>query len=251
MPCTIRDIKPVDKSIPVPLYYQLKNNIKDLIKGGSLVNGDAIPAENELAEFLRVSRPTVRQALNELVVEGYLERVKGKGTFVSSPKIDAKFLKRMKTFNEEMEEMGLVPSTAMISIMKIGSRAEINQRLGLGSEDSLIELKRVRSANGEPIMFQETYLPYDSCPGLLEQDFSKVTLYSTLESLYGIVVHRAEREIEAANAPAGTAKLLHIGTGDAIALVRTIAFAQNDRPIEFSISHYCGNRVKFSVELYR
>ncbi len=251
MPCTVFDLKPIDKSIPIPLYYQLKTQFKDMIQSGVLVQGDLIPAENELVENLHISRPTVRQALNELVVEGFLERCKGKGTFVSSPKIDAKFLKRLKTFNEEMQEQGLTPSTRLVSLERIGGRAGINEKLGLAPGEELIELKRVRFANGDPILYQETYLPYERCALLLKEDFSMVTLYSAMERIYGIHVSRVNRQIEAANAMPPIAKLLHIATNDAVSLVRTVAYTSQDEPIEYSTSYYCGNKVKFSVELYR
>lgn len=251
MPCTIHDLKPIDKSTPIPLYFQLKTQFKDMIQAGILVKGDLIPAENELVENLKISRPTVRQALNELVVEGYLERCKGKGTFVSSPKIDAKFLKRLKTFNEEMQEQGLTPSTALLSLKKVEGRAEVNEKLGLPKTAELIELKRVRSANGDPILYQETYLPFDRCADLMQEDFSSVTLYSALEKCYGIHVYRVNRQIEASSATPQISKLLHIKTNDAVALVRTVAYTDQNEPIEYSTSYYCGNRVKFSVELYR
>lgn len=251
MPCTVHDFKPIDKSIPIPLYYQLKSQFKELIANGVLVQGDATPPENDMADYLHISRPTVRQALNELVVEGYLERKKGKGTYVSLPKIDAKFLNQLKTFNDEMKEKGMEPSTTLLSMMCVGPRKEINEKLGIGMEDALIELRRIRSADNEPILYQETYLPYDCCKKLLDEDFSKVTLYATLERIYGLRVSRVTREIEAKNAAPQTAKLLHIATNDAIALVRTIAYTDEGKAIEYSISRYCGNRVKFSVELYR
>ena len=251
MPCTVNDFKPIDKSIPIPLYFQLKTQFKDLINRGVLVQGDLTPPENDLVDYLHISRPTVRQALNELVVEGYLERRKGKGTYVSLPKIDAKFLNQLKTFNDEMKEKGMAPSTTLLSMMCVGPRKEINEKLGLSEDAGLIELRRIRSADDEPILYQETYLPYDRCRKLLEEDFSRVTLYASLERIYGLHVSRVTREIEARNAAPQTAKLLHIATNDAIALVRTIAYTDEGEAIEYSISHYCGNRVKFSVELYR
>jgi len=251
VPCTIYDLKPIDKSTPIPLYFQLKTQLKDMIQSGKLVEGDLIPAENDLVENLHISRPTVRQALNELVVEGYLERCKGKGTFVSSPKIDAKFLKRLKTFNEEMEEQGLIPTTQLLSLKKVEGRVDVKEKLGLDKSEELIELKRVRYANGDPILYQETYLPYTRCAQLLQEDLSQATLYSTLERIYGIHVHRVNRQIEAANATPQVAKLLHIATNNAVSLVRTVGYTDTDEPVEYSTSYYCGNRVKFSVELYR
>lgn len=106
----------LDKLLPIPMYYQIKQMILEAIKNGTLTVGDMIPAEMEFCEFCSVSRPTVRQALSELVSEGYLTRLKGKGTYVSRPKIQAMFFNRLLSFNEEMKERGLTPSTRVLAL---------------------------------------------------------------------------------------------------------------------------------------
>lgn len=251
MACTIASFRPIDKEIPVPLYYQLKSQIMDMIKQGMLVEGDPIPPENDLTGTLGISRPTVRQALSELVMEGYLERRKGKGTFVSSPKIDVEFLMRLKTFNEEMEEKGLVPSTKLLSLTRIPAIEKINEKLGLDEEADLIELRRVRCANDEPILYQETYLPYDRFPKLMEEDFAKTTLYRAMEDQYDVHVTRVHRDISSMLASEEVAQMLSLEPKGPVTLVRTVAYTAVDLPVEYSISHYCGNKMSFSVELYR
>ncbi len=92
----------LNRKIPVPLYYQLKEIIKEEIEEGKLKPGDPIPSERELSEKYGISRPTVRQALKELVYEGWLTREKGRGTFISKPKIDYGFIQHFTTFYDDM-----------------------------------------------------------------------------------------------------------------------------------------------------
>ena len=90
------DCKKLDKSVPIPLYFQLKELVLDEIKKGNYKEGDMIPTENEISEEFQISRTTVRQAITELVQEGWLYRVKSKGTFVTRPKIPQDFLRKLE-----------------------------------------------------------------------------------------------------------------------------------------------------------
>ena len=106
--------KTLNKNIPIPLYYQLKTILLEYIREEHKDLEKPIPTEVEISEYFGISRPTVRQAINELVVEGYLYRVKAKGTFVSKPKISQDFLLTLDSFNNEMRKKGLVPSTKIL-----------------------------------------------------------------------------------------------------------------------------------------
>lgn len=241
----------LDKSIPVPLYYQLKQSIIAEIQGGNLKVGDSIPTEAEFSEKLGISRPTIRQALSELVSEGYLHRMKGKGTFISRPKIDERFFQQLQSFNQEMLKKGLKPSTEVLDLKKIKGVAGVNEKLKIGPEEELIYLKRLRFADDDPIVYLETYLPYTLCSKLLDEDLSNQSLYTLLEEKYDRKILRASRLIEATNAGLEESRLLKIKKNQAICLVKTVAFTQDDVPVEYSIARYRGDRNQFSVELIR
>ena len=241
----------VDKETPVPLYYQLKLHVQGLIDSGTLKVGDMLPAENDLCERLGVSRPTVRQAFIELVSDGWLTRQKGRGTFVSRPKIDVRFLQKLESFNDQMRQKGLLPSTKVLSLRKVPGVRQVNEKLGLEPGEALISLIRLRFGDGEPVVRVDTFIPYARYPDMLAQDFERVSLYERLESLYDVRVSRAHREIEATNASRHDAEQLGLESGGAICLVKTVGYTDADLPVEYSVALYRGDRNKFSIDLYR
>jgi GntR family transcriptional regulator len=246
-----RTIK-LDKNIPIPLYYQLKKQLLSLIEDSSLKEGDTLPPENELCALLNISRPTIRQAFSELVIEGYLSRFKGKGTFVSKPKLEERFFSKLETFEEEMLSKGLTPYTKVIKLSKLTGPHEANERLKLPLDKPLLYLIRLRSVNEIPVVYLETFLPYEEYEKLMDVDFNTHSLYDSLEEIYNVRVNRVRREIEAINAPKKESELLNVTKNTALNLVRTVAYASpSPNPVEFSIARYRGDVNKFSVELYR
>ncbi len=242
----------LNRNIPIPLYYQLKKQMLRLIESGELKEGDMLPPENDLSEAMGVSRPTVRQALGEMVAEGHLHRFKGKGTFVTKPKVDAYFLSLLQSFHQEMQQKGMTPSTVVLKLEKIDAIAAINDKLGIGMEDPLIYLSRVRFADNIPLVYLDTYLPHKAFSRLMDIDYTTASLYSSLEEHYHVRVDRVCREIEAALAGRREAELLNIEPKHAIVLVKTIAYASSyPTPVEYSVARYRGDMNKFSIELRR
>jgi GntR family transcriptional regulator len=241
----------LDKNIPVPLYYQLKKLLIDEISNNRIKLGDSIPTEAEFSEHLGISRPTIRQALSEMASEGYLQRLKGKGTFVSKPKIDARFFQQLQSFNSDMNQKGLNPTTQVLDLKVIKGIADICEKLDIDVEDELVYLRRVRFADDEPVVYLETYLPYKYCKGIIEEDFVNNSLYSIMEEKYSIKIFKVVRKIEAVNADDQVAKLLHMKKNQALCLVKTTAYTEQNIPSEYSIARYRGDRNLFSVELYR
>ena len=242
----------LDKNIPIPLYYQLKMQILDLIEKAEIREGELLPPENDLCDMLKVSRPTIRQAFIELVNEGYLSRYKGKGTFVSTPKVNDRFFNKLETFHDEMVQKGYKPETKVLKKEKIIGPHEANEQLSLPLKAPLIYLGRLRSVNGIPLVYVETYLPYDEYKDLMKVDFAVNSLYNSLEKLYHLRVNRVRREFIAVNARQKEAELLRIARNKAVCLVKTVAYTDNfPNPVEFSVARYRGDLNKFSVELTR
>lgn len=239
--------KQLNKTIPVPLYYQLKELLLEVIKESEV--GTVIPTEMELCTLFDISRPTVRQALNELVVEGYLERQKGRGTFVSRPKISQDFLLVLESFNDEMQQKGLNPQTDVLEFERTASDQRIREKLSLQDGEPVIKLRRVRSINGEPMVMVLTYLPYSRFPALLEKDMKVSSLYRIMKEDYGFEIGRTVRSLESRLAGEYEARVLGVQKGAAVQYIETVACLKDGNPIEFSIAQYRGDRNKFTFEL--
>ena len=120
--------KKLDKTTPVPLYFQLKELIMAEIKNGTYPKDSVIPTEKELSEMFDISRTTVRQAIAELVQEGWLYRVKSKGTFVSQPKINQDFIQKLESYNDQIRRTGRTPRTEVLDFKVMKASQEVAGR---------------------------------------------------------------------------------------------------------------------------
>lgn len=240
----------LDKDVPIPLYFQLKEIIKDKIVEGVLEPGDLIPSERELSNRYDISRPTIRQALQELVNEGMLYREKGKGTFVAKPKIKYGFIQSLTTFYDDMKKKGYSLKTEIRrKELKIVPEGIVN-KLNLDKEDKVIFLDRLRSIDDEPIVRVMNFVPYKICPNLIDVDLKDKSLYKVMDETCGLKYHRAEITLEPVVAKEYDAKLLETEVGAPIHLMENITYDQNDNPMDYFESRFRGDKGKVQVELY-
>lgn len=240
----------IDKSTPIPLYFQLKNIILHEMQKGTYQQGDMIPTEKELSEFFGLSRTTVRQAITELVQEGRLFRIKSKGTFVAKPKIKQDFIKRLETFNEQIERLGMTPSTKLLDIRVIPATDDVAKALNLNEGDSCIQIIRKRFADGEPNVVVRTYLPYETCRFVMQHDLETESLYSILSKREQTRIFRINRIVEAMLANEEDARLLKINLGQPVHFFTSIGYNPSGDPIEYSLARYRGDRNRFEVDLF-
>jgi GntR family transcriptional regulator len=241
----------IDRSTPMPLYYQLRQIIKADIDSNALRPGDMIEPEVELCAALSISRPTVRQALNSLVADGYLLRTKGKGTFVARQKLEANFIQKLESFQFEMQSQGIVSTIKVLRLEIVSEAANINEKLGLGISEKLICLQRLCLANGKPILYLESYLPANRFASLIEEDMASTPLYPVLHTKYNVNVVHVHKQIEAVNATSAESELLDMGKNKAVCLVRHIAYDEQGLPVEYCIAKYRGDQNKFTLDMYR
>lgn len=240
----------LNKNVPVPLYYQLKQLLLEEIQSGRLKEHDCLPTEIELAAMFGISRPTVRQAINELVNEGYLSRLKGKGTYVTKPKISQEFVHVIENFNDGMLRKGVQPKTKVLGLQMVEADEELMQALNVEPGDKVIELSRLRYANDEPIVLVTTYIPYALCPQLLDADFRQDSLYKIFEA-HSLTICKVRRVFEAQMATAQDAVLLDINAGEPLLCFDTTAYLDAKTIIEYSHCRYRGDRNKFMLEVLR
>ena len=167
---------------PVPLYYQLREQIRNKIIDKSWRNGFEIPSEKQFCETYKLSRATVKQALDGLVQEGLIVRRKGKGSFVTDPLISSRILDE-PSFVLQSEQMGLVPGSKLVSAGMQSRNEAINQKLGLPVEAEICSITRIRLIRGEPVVLESNHIAARWCGDILKQDLEKLSIYEYLHQV--------------------------------------------------------------------
>lgn len=242
----LRNIR-LDKSVPIPLYFQLKELILSEIKAGNYKIGSIIPTEIELSDMFGISRTTVRQAITELVQEGWLYRVKSKGTFVSKPKIEQSFIQTLGSFNDQIAQLGRTPSTELLNFEVIEAPDEVAKKLKLKPNEKVIYIHRRRYADEDPIVMVKTYVPYSKCAFVMDHDLEKESLYPVLAKQSDTEIYKVHRYIEAVEADDYDIENLNITSDKAIQQFLSIGYNVYDEPIEYSLARYRGDRNRFEV----
>lgn len=234
----------------LPLYYQIKQNLLDLVESGKFAPGELLPAEGEMGEYYGVSRLTVRQAVGELVREGVLLRERGRGTFVARPKA-TQIITRSSGFSERIREAGQKPSSQVIRYEVIPASPKVAEYLQITPGAPVYQLTRLRSVDGEPQVIETTHLPQAMFPGLQDFDFSKSSLYSTLAEHYQCMVMSADEVFEPVLLTSYEAGLLGAKPKSTALLLEIIAFDQNDNRVEYNKSIIRGDKARLLFHVKR
>lgn len=239
----------INKHSPLPIYYQLEQGIKEMIEKGQLQPGEMIPSEREWAETYEISRMTVRQAINNLVNDGYLVRKRGKGTFVATKKIEQP-LKGLTSFSEDMRARGMVPGTKLLAFHTVPAPLSFAKQLGIDEGEEIYEIRRIRLADGLPMALETAYVPCSLVPGLTEQNVSG-SIYEFIENKLGLTIRSATQLLEASVARKLEAELLQIREGAPVLLIQRNSYLQTGQPLEIVKSVYRADRYKFMIEMER
>jgi GntR family transcriptional regulator len=236
-----------DASPKLPKYYRVKRQLLDLT--AAMDAGNPVPPERELARAYGTSRTTVRQALAELVVEGRLLRMQGKGTFVAKPKVAQ--LLELASYTEGMRAHGLHPQTKILDIGYVTADESLAALLGIRAGTRALRIHRLRLADGEPMSIDTSHLPAGRFPGLRRHLQRQKFLYETLRVAYGVQLAEAEETIETVLADPHDARLLGVDPGLPLLLLSRHAFDVAGEPVEWAQSKYRGDRYKFVTRLRR
>lgn len=241
----------IDRSSYIPYYAQLKDVIREAIEHGIWKPGSQIPGEPELCRVFDVSRTVVRQALTELEYEGVLTRVKGKGTFVAEPKLIGTYVQNLAGTYRDLVSTGHTPETQVLRQEVRPAVTKVAKYLEIEPSVSVIEIERIRSIKGTPILYGTTYLPYDLCPGIAKTDLTKESLYAELNRQYGYTIARGRRYIEAVLATKLEAELLGIEKGSPLILIDSISYLEDGTPIEYFHIVHRGDRERFVIDVVK
>lgn len=244
----MEQISVLSKDRPIPLYHQLKTLLLAQIQAGAMKPNDRLPAEDELAATHRVSKATVRQALNELALAGILRREQGRGTFVAEPKL-AQGPRELTSFTAEMHQRGLAPSSKVLKQEIIKADAALAEQLQIAAGSQILRLRRLRLADGEPMGIQTAHLPLELMPRLAAEDFASASLYQVLERRYGLLPARAQETYCAVLLERAEARLLKVAAGSPALAAERVAFLATGRPLELTYSIMRGDRYQIVLDL--
>jgi GntR family transcriptional regulator len=239
---------PLDKNGFIPLYYQIQRALMEKIHSGELSEGDSLASEEELARTYQVSRMTARQALHGLKSRGYALSQKGRGTFVTKPKLE-KNIMHLRGFTEDMKQRGMAPSSQLLEQTVVKASEELAESLKIMADAVVMKLRRLRLADGIPMALEESHIPLRSFPGLERIDFSKQSLYYILRENYGVRVAWADEVIEALPATREESELLTIPKRASVLSISRIIITTEQTPIEVACSRYRGDRYRASIRV--
>lgn len=237
----------IDRKTPIPLYYQIAQHLRNDIRARGLRPGDLLGTEEEIQRLFQVSRATARKALEELLEEGLVTRVTGKGTYVAKPKLAVQ-LPALRSFTAEMKRLGITPSSRVIEAAFAPPNEEVTLNLRIEEDAQVFRLERIRYGDGSPMVHAVDCLP--TWVGLrADMDYSG-SLYELLENV-GLPPEESVHTIEVATADAALAGHLDVPVGSPLMRCRDIAFDAEGRPLVFGINVWRGDRYSYQVRLKR
>lgn len=237
-----------DRRRPEPLWHQAEMALRDLIDQGEWAPGLQIPNEDRLCEMLGISRITLRHALRNLEEAGMLRREHGRGTFVRSATMVAG-VRGLTSFTDEMQTLAVSPGTRLLLAQVISATREIAEALEIAEGDSVVQLRRLRLGNGQPIGIQTTHLPSARVPGLFEAASDVTSLYRWLKDNAGIVPVKAKEVYRVGAVASSDASDLELPIGTPAFEVERITFDQRS-PFEFAVSTMRADRYEIRSTLY-
>ncbi|MEA3335032.1 MAG: GntR family transcriptional regulator [Chloroflexota bacterium] len=224
----------------LPLYAQIKEIISDQIEKGELVPGDRIPSQRELCKQYDVSHMTVRRAISELIHEGVIFAIPGKGLYVAEK---AQFVDSdsLTGFEEQMTRLGVGTTTKMLDSGVTDASVSLARMMGVVVGAPLIYMSRLRLANNEPHSITHVYLPRTLCPSLLDYDLAANSLFETLRTQYGLNLASSISTIGSLLANEEQAALLNLSQPAALLFRRQLTFLDTGQVIELSRSYMRGD----------
>jgi GntR family transcriptional regulator len=237
----------ISPSSAVPFYLQLEELLLRRVSSGEWPPGGQIPTESELCELYGVSRVTVRQALARLVQRSLLTRGRGKGTFVRDSRVTAN-ARSVSSFSTELVGLGMKPGAQLLGIDRVQASDEVAAAMNRDPGTELFRLRRLRTADGQPIAVQTSLLVAEMFPGLDGKVSDNNSLYELLGSDYGVSPVEAMEVFRVAGVPRDLAPLLEVARGSHAFHVVRVSFA-GPAAFEHTTSFIRGDRYEIRLPL--
>ncbi|MFU0789338.1 GntR family transcriptional regulator [Cerasibacillus sp. JNUCC 74] len=229
------------------LHAYIKEELLNRIKANKYLPGDKIPPELELCKDFGVSRTTVRTALNQLTLEGYLVRKQGKGTFVADQKVKQTLTQTVKRYSDQVAVQGKEAEITVIAITVIPADDYLVNQLDVTLNDPIQRIDRVRKANGNATQYEISYIPWNIAPGITEKQ-AKTSLYAALKDDFNVHIAKTIEHIEITLADERCSKHLHCELNAPCFHIETIAENDKKEKIEYSRAYFRGDKTNFVIE---
>jgi GntR family transcriptional regulator len=240
---------PIDNVSAQPLYLQIKTMLAQRILDGNYAPHERLPSESELMKVFGVSRITVRQALRDLHADGLVFSVQGKGTFVAKPKA-IQDVQRLQGFGETMIPQGYEASTRVIGLQEIRPSQNVAEALHIKQSEMVVEIKRVRFCNREPISIDQSFYPIDIGRRLSGRDLTQ-DIFPMLENEFDIVLDHADLRIEATLADDEQAGHLNCDIGAPVLLIQRLVLDDQGNRIAFEFLSHRGDAFQYHLRADR
>lgn len=233
-----------------PLYTKVEAALAEEIAAAVLPAGSQLPPEERLIDRFGVSRTTVRKAVENLVARGLVEIRRGKGTFVTEPKITQE-LTELSGFVEDMTAIGRNPSARLLDKRTVAATREVARHLGIVPGTLVYRIERVRLADGVAMSFDETYLPLEIGAKIASNDLEAQPIFALLEDKYELPLIEAQYRLEAVIADEHVAQALDVKAGSPIFLIERTSYGEEQRPLDYEKLYYRGDLIRFTTRLAR
>lgn len=235
----------------ISMYSQLASFIRHQVRLGVFNVNDKIVTENELCDILKISRTTVRLAMNELLEEGLIVRQRGKGSFVADKKINRK-LNSLYNFSDSMREQGIKPHSVVLQAAVVEADEMAAQKLNLPEgQRKIFLLKRVRYGDDTPLLLETTAVPYNLCQGIEQYDFEVRSLYDVLKNQFGLNITHATERIDAIIINKSAAH--HLQCPEKVMAgyqIERVSFLESGFVFEYTTSVTRADKCSFKIDLF-
>lgn len=239
----------LDKSTPIPLYYQIKEDIRQQIEGGKLKPGEKLPTESWLIDYYGVSRVTVRNAIAELISAGCIENRRGKGNFICNPRIVLPF-GQLTSLHKVLTNAGIKSTSRILDTHREFANSKIAACMEVPEGEPVIVIHRIRMADDNPISEQLTYLCERFCKDLNVEALQTSSLYDLLETVHNVKISHSSQTIGAVSASKKEMANLSLPQSVALLAVHATVYNTDGEVIEYSENHYVPDRYKYSITLH-
>lgn len=234
----------------LPHYRRIAQTLREGILGGDWSPGARLPSESELGSRFEVSRITVRQALGALQQEGLIFSRQGSGRFVSRPKA-VQNMGRLQGFAEQMATHGYEVLNRLLGLNEIPADRSVADRLGVKQGEPVIEIRRLRLLDREPVSVELTWLPLAPGRRVARADLERRDIFVILENDCGHPLGQAELALDAVAADATLAKHLQVSPGAPLLRVERLTHDRSGRPIDYEFLYFRGDTFQYRFQVNR